>query len=190
MHFWPKSNLRPVLGSHRSPLGPQKCQSKLTTAPFLSPLCCKHPVDQLLLQNVSNHPVHILDNKGDLSTSSFIPFCSFGEDIIGAKLINFDIPVCNIFKPTNYFDQICYEADLQKLKESKNEKLAKQLEMGLTLVLDYNEERQIGLNSILRAESSGMTFSYSGGNSASIYLDSISILEVLQAVLLPCHCFR
>ena len=30
MHFWPKSNLRPVLGLNRSPLGPQKCQSKLT----------------------------------------------------------------------------------------------------------------------------------------------------------------
>ena len=32
------------MGSHRSPLGPQKCHSKLTTAPFLLPNCWKHPV--------------------------------------------------------------------------------------------------------------------------------------------------
>ena len=44
MHFWPKSNLRPVLGWHRDPLGPQKCQSKLITASFLLPNCWKHAV--------------------------------------------------------------------------------------------------------------------------------------------------
>ena len=136
----------------------------------------------MLLQRVTNHPVHILNNKGDFSTSSFIPFCSFGEELIGPKL--FGIPVCNIFKPRNYFDQICYEADLQQLKEKKNEKLSKQLEMGLTLILDYNEERQIDLNTNLNSESSMMTsISYSDGKSASIYLDTISIATLLALTL-------
>ena len=40
--FWPKSNLRPVLGSHRSPLGPQKSQIELTIASFLSPNQMEH----------------------------------------------------------------------------------------------------------------------------------------------------
>ena len=45
VHFWPKSILRPVLGSHRSPLGHQKCSSKFTTAPSLIPLWMEHTVN-------------------------------------------------------------------------------------------------------------------------------------------------
>ena len=138
----------------------------------------------MLLQRVSNHPAHILNNEGDFSMSSFIPFCSFGEELIGDKLLNFSIPLCNIFKPRNYFDQLCYEADLQELKEKKNEKLTKQLEMGLTLILDYNEERQMDLNTDPNSESSEFSLttkiSYSSGKSASIYLDTISIATILD----------
>ena len=94
-------------------------------------------IDKLLLQTVSNHPVHILNDFGNYSPSSFIPFCYLGEKFIGARINEFEIPVCNIFRPKNYFDQLCYETNLQDLKASP-----KQLEMGLTLVLDYNEERQ------------------------------------------------
>ena len=97
----------------------------------------------MLLQRVSNHPVHILNNEGGFSPSSFIPFCSFGEEFIGKKIKDFDIPVCNIFKPTNYLDKICYETNLMDLvKAGDGEKIGKQLEVGLTLVLDFNEERQ------------------------------------------------
>ena len=42
--FWPKSDLRPVLGSHKSPLGPQKSQIELTIASFLSPNWMEHTV--------------------------------------------------------------------------------------------------------------------------------------------------
>ena len=52
MNFLPKSNLRPVLGSHRGPLGPQKSQIKLTIASFLSPNQMEHTVFPL---NESNH---------------------------------------------------------------------------------------------------------------------------------------
>ena len=99
-------------------------------------------LDKKVLQTVSNHPVHILNNDGDLSPSSFIPFCSFGEEFIGKKIEDFDIPVCNIFNPKYYFDQLCYETDLHELKD--NDKIEKQLEKGFTLVLDYNEDREIG----------------------------------------------
>ena len=96
-------------------------------------------IDKMLFQAVSNHPIHILNNKGELSPSSF---CSFGRKFIGIKRKEFKIPVCNIFKPKNYFDQICYETDLQELKDGNSNQLRRQLELGLTLVLDYNEERQ------------------------------------------------
>ena len=56
-------------------------------------------LDINLFKKVSNHPVHILNSNGNFSPSAFIPFCSFGEDILGVKVKEFDIPVCSIFKP-------------------------------------------------------------------------------------------
>ena len=52
--FLPKSNLRPVLGLHRGPLGPQKSQIKLTIASFLSPNQMEHTVavDWVLCQSL------------------------------------------------------------------------------------------------------------------------------------------
>ena len=45
--------------------------------------------------------------------------------------------------------------------------------MGLTLVLDYNEERQI-FNNIKRNESRTMNALYPNNDNVSIYLDTIS----------------
>ena len=126
----------------------------------------------MLLQTVNNHPVHILNENGNFSPSSFIPFCNFGEEFIGAKIHEFEIPVCNIFKPRNYLDQLCYETNLQDLKDSK--KIGKQLEMGLTLVLDYNEERQY-YNTIQKNKSEAKNPLYPGNDDVSIYLDTISL---------------
>ena len=82
-------------------------------------------VNEDLLRKVTNHPVHILNQNGDFSPSSFIPFCSFGDRIIGAKSNGFEIPVCNIFKQKLYINQLCYETNLQQLKSSTT--LGKQL---------------------------------------------------------------
>ena len=87
--------------------------------------------------------MHIMNTNGELSRSSFIPFCSFGGKFIGNLIDDFNIPVCNIFKQKVYMDQLCFESNLQDLKESNSNKLVQQLEKGLSLVLDYNEERQI-----------------------------------------------
>ena len=126
--------------------------------------------DKKLLQSVSNHPVHIINNEGKFSPSAFIPFCSFGEEFIGAKVSEFDLPVCNIFKPRVYFNQLCYETDLQELKSSNNKILTEQLEKGLTLILDFNEERQFYYN----VNSNDAKKSHHH-NDVSMYLDTISI---------------
>ena len=107
-----------------------------------------HALDKKLLQEVSNHPVHIKKKNGKFSTSSFIPFCSFGNDLIGSKIKGLDIPVCDIFNTKIHNDQLCYETDLQELKDNNTDILLKQFEIGLTLILDYNEERQIFQNSL------------------------------------------
>ena len=126
----------------------------------------------MLLQTVNNHPVHILNNEGEMLPSSFIPICSFGKEFIGTKIDKFDVPVCNIFKPKPYFDQLCYETDLQRLKDSQ--KLDNQLKIGLTLILDYNEERQLNYNSILENETLEL-FYQDDASSFSMFVDTISI---------------
>ena len=123
---------------------------------------------------MSNHPVHILKDERKFSPSSFIPFCHFGEEFIGARIQEFETPVCNIFRPRLYLDQICYETNLQDLKDSQ--KIGKQLEMGLTLVLDYNEERQ-NYNIMEQNESQAKNALYTGNDDVSIYLDTISLLN-------------
>ena len=131
-----------------------------------------HDTDKKLLQTVSSHPVHILNNDKELSASSFIPFCSFGKTFIGTKIKEFELPVCDIFKPKRHYDQLCYETDLQRLKDSQ--KLDNQLKIGLTLILDYNEERQLNYNSILENETVEL-FYQDDASSFSMFVDTISI---------------
>ena len=127
----------------------------------------------MLLQIVTNHPVHILNEEGNFSPSSFIPFCYFGEEFVGDNINGFEIPVCNIFRPRNYLDQLCYETNLQDLKDTQ--KIGKQLEIGLTLVLDYNEERQ-NYNINEKNDTQMLNKLYPNNDDVSIYLDTISWL--------------
>ena len=122
------------------------------------------------LHRVTNHPVHIIDDKGALSPSSFIPFCSFGEDmdVMGTKHKEFEIPICNSFRAKIKSDQLCYELDLQKLK---NDTLIKeQLQFGLFLVLDYNEDRQLIMkNKILKKSQQDKLFNSQKENMGSLH---------------------
>ena len=87
----------------------------------------------------SNHPIHITDENGNLSQSAFIPFCGFGGDftIMGDKIDQFDIPVCNSFRSKILQNQLCYEVDLNKYKKDLNLKGG----LSFTLFIDYNEDR-------------------------------------------------
>ena len=134
---------------------------------------------------LQNHPVHIANKNGNFSSSSFIPFCFFGDELIGFDINGFDIKVCNIFKPKLYYDQLCFETDLQKLKDSNSGNLMNQLDLGLTLVLDFNEERQLNPhNSNNGSISNEKKFSFvNNGNSLSMYLDTISIIQIIICMI-------
>lgn len=115
------------------------------------------------------------------SPSSFIPFCSFGEEVLGEKVKEFDIPVCNIFKPKILYDQICYESDLELLKKEDTNLRKKQRESGLILVLDYNEDRQINKFGVDTFDQRDM-INFSDQqitNSVSIHLNTIGIFFLL-----------
>ena len=55
------------------------------------------------------------------------------------KIENFSLPVCNSFKAVIHKDQLCYQVELEKYRKKEN--LKEQLENGLRLILDYNEDR-------------------------------------------------
>ena len=130
-----------------------------------------------LLKTVSNHPVHILTKNGEMSPSSFIPFCSFGEDPLGTNTSDFDVPVCNIFKQRVRNEQLCYETDLEKMRSKDIDTAKKQLKIGLVLILDYNEELQLGQFIKDNKSKSGekkLFFDHINEKSALISFDTIS----------------
>ena len=63
---------------------------------------------------------------------------------MGVKIEGFHIPVCSTFQAKIFNDQRCYEVDLNKFKNEKN--IKNQLKLGLSFLMDYNEDRQIPLN--------------------------------------------
>ena len=61
---------------------------------------------------------------------------------MGIKVDNFKVPVCNSFKAKILNDQLCYEVDIKNFTTKISKK---DLKVGLTFLLDYNEDRQIKL---------------------------------------------
>ena len=97
-----------------------------------------------MFKTLTNHPVHILDDEAKMSQSALIPFCSFGDrmDTLGVKVGDFKAPACNSFNSVKRLNQICYEMDLNLGSFNNKSGKGKQLEYGLILILDFNEERQ------------------------------------------------
>ena len=128
-----------------------------------------------IMQKDKNHPVHIIDEDGNLSKLSFIPFCEFAGNlsVMGKKIDEFQYPVCNSFKPRVMNDQLCYEVDLNKYKDSDD--MEQKLKVGLVFFMDYNEDRQVLLNESMDKEESFVdVMEGNHGRNALIYLDTIS----------------
>ena len=128
-----------------------------------------------MMQRDNNHPVHIIDEEGNLSKSAFIPFCEFAGNlsIMGVKIDEFQYPVCNSFKPRVMNDELCYEVDLNKYKDSDD--MEQKLKVGLVFFMDYNEDRQVLLNESMNKEESFVdVMEGNHGKNALIYLDTIS----------------
>ena len=120
-----------------------------------------------------NHPVHI---RNDDNKTSFIPFCEIGGNMsaMGVKIDKFDFPVCNSFKATITNDQLCYEVDMNRFVQKNT--FSSYLKLGLTLIMDYNEDRQVTFNKKRTGTGTGLTNSLidsSRDNTAVIYLNTI-----------------
>ena len=97
------------------------------------------------LQEVTDHPVHIINKEKELSPTALIPFCEFGGNmsVMGVKIDQFDDPVCSSFRPKIIKDQLCYTVDPNEYKDEIDLKG----DLSLSLFINYNEERQMASGS-------------------------------------------
>ena len=136
-----------------------------------------------LLQKLTSHPVHIIDDHGKFSPSSFIPFCGIGRSmsILGKKIDQFEVPICNSFKQTVLLNQVCYELDVKKVINESNVEEA--LKLGLTLILDYNEDRQVKYSKqqLQKKDENILDFLVQNDDKeqALIYLNTIGMIRIM-----------
>ena len=101
-----------------------------------------------MIQKLSNHPIHIITEDKKPSPSAFIPFCAYGRNtlMMGHRVKHFHTPVCNSFKAKIFNNQLCYEVDVNRMVSRQNltkEQEQESLKIGLTFLMDYNEDRQL-----------------------------------------------
>jgi len=61
--------------------------------------------------------------------------------VMGVKIDQFDVPVCNSFRPKIIRDQLCYTVDPSKYQD----KITLKQELSLALFINYNEDKEIVL---------------------------------------------
>ena len=105
-------------------------------------------------QEVSSNPIHVKDEKGNLSPTALIPFCEFGGNMstMGVKFDQYDFPFCYAFKAKILEGQLCYVVDPNKYKRY----LRNKDKIGLELYISLNEERKLSLK-----ELNELNFNYS-----------------------------
>ena len=91
---------------------------------------------------LSTHPVSIYEENNKMSPSAFIPFCSFGAEMMGSEVPNMTFPICDIFEPTVFEGKLCYQVDVEK---TSGQRVFEGKESGLMLLIDSNVERSIGI---------------------------------------------
>ena len=60
---------------------------------------------------------------------------------MGNNIDNFNIPVCDKFRPTFLDGQLCYQLDANELRNKVDKK--KMASKGIVLLLDYNFDRTV-----------------------------------------------
>ena len=107
-----------------------------------------------LLHQLTNHPPHIVNERGQDSPSAFIPFCELG---LNMKIMEhgsrhpLTFPICKSFTPKIFYDQLCYEVDVNKYLE-KSENRRNDIKIGLSFLIDTNENRQYKKREIIYAK--------------------------------------
>ena len=116
---------------------------------------------------MTKHPVHIVDDDGQLSPTALIPFCEFDGDLsaMGVKIEQFGVPVCKSFRPKIFQDQLCYTVDPNTFKNNHKSK-----ELSLTLFINLNEERQMLTTASVDQEDKNIIIETTGKDSLKLII--------------------
>ena len=95
------------------------------------------------IQKLTSHPVHLVDEEGNLNPTALVPFCSISDNYsaMGVKIDQIDVPVCNRLIPKVRRNQICYTVDLDKIRK-ETESNGK---VYFKFFIDYNEDRDVSV---------------------------------------------
>ena len=95
------------------------------------------------IQKLTSHPVHLVDEEGNLNPTALVPFCSISDNYsaMGVKIDQIDVPVCNRFMPKVRRNQICYTVDLDKIRKETESKG----KAHFIFFIHYNEDRDISV---------------------------------------------
>ena len=132
-------------------------------------------LDPVLVQKISNHPVHIIEEDGSISPSSLIPFCWFGEKTnLGVKIDQFKVPVCSGFKRKLRNNQLCFEFD------PEDNIRGNEVRNGLFLIVDDNMDKMMNIDSseVEAKKPTKRELKYHRDNANAgikVYLDAIGI---------------
>ena len=96
--------------------------------------------------------------------------------VVGDKMDQFDIPVCNCFQERILNDQLCYEVDLNRFTTDGKKEV--QLNLGFNFLMDYNEDRQVTFDKNISQEKFGLVSKLERSvsdqnNNAFVYLHTI-----------------
>ena len=84
----------------------------------------------------------------------------------------FNVSVCNIFKETMLDGQLCYQADLDRIRDQVDEKMM--VTEGFVFLLDYNEDRNVKENDDEeRMEGSTLLCKKEEHDDALIYVETV-----------------
>ena len=96
--------------------------------------------------------------------------------VMGKSVDNFNIPVCDKFRPTLLEGQLCYQLDANKFSKKVNkEEIASQ---GVLMLLDYNLDRMVTHkedDTLTVEDSSLLKKNKKNINDAMIYIETLGI---------------
>ena len=120
------------------------------------------------IQKLTSHPVHLVDEEGNLNPTALVPFCSISDNYsaMGVNINHIDVPVCNSFRPKIRKDQLCYTVDLNDIKK----KTESQHKVFFTFFLDFNEDREFSFGQNVKKK---RTSKFSNSSAHKIIIETI-----------------
>ena len=83
---------------------------------------------------VSVHPPNMMDNKGELLPSSFIPFCAYQSNVLGSLLPDLPFTSCSLAYHTVLDGQLCYYFNVSSMATKVTQEGRTN---GLMILLDF-----------------------------------------------------